>query len=214
MFRVLLSHLFEFQTVRVVLHTSLSSFSICTARCTIGPLTAYSTFFTVAFIVSMVNTLLLRAVTPFSDILRCMSPRRAAENPDRDLLRENEESGEVIIGESLDFRSPATCWLLRWHMCFFSPWIKTQTLLDGNIVTQIIGLVNATKKQRQSRQSNPGIYGLPVTDGHSKITNRTEPLNSTAEITCIVSQTVDSWQYSLCRRYPNEIRLSPSQNTP
>lgn len=144
----------EFRIVTIALHTSFSSFSNCTARCTIGPLTAYSTFFTAALIVSIVNTLLLRAVTPFSDILRCMSPWRAAESPDRDLLREIEESGEVIIGESLDFRSLSTCCLLRWHMCFFSPWIKPQTLLDFNIVTQTMFFcvqVNDTKEQRQSR---------------------------------------------------------------
>lgn len=45
--------------------TSLSSFSICTARWTTGPRTAYSTFFTLGFMLSTVSTL-PRHGTPFA----------------------------------------------------------------------------------------------------------------------------------------------------
>lgn len=49
--------------------TSLSSFSSCTARCTMGPRTAYSTRFTLGFMLSKVSTL-PRHDTPFCwDIL-------------------------------------------------------------------------------------------------------------------------------------------------
>lgn len=45
--------------------TSFSSFSNCTARCTMGPRTAYSTRFTLGFMVSRVSTL-PRCGTPFT----------------------------------------------------------------------------------------------------------------------------------------------------
>lgn len=79
-----------------------SSFSSSTARCTIGPRTAYSTFFTVGFMVSMVNTL-ARDDTPFSLIFSLGSPRRVALTLDRALPGE-----EGITGGHVSARSPDT----------------------------------------------------------------------------------------------------------
>ncbi|MEQ2196623.1 hypothetical protein XENOCAPTIV_006040 [Xenoophorus captivus] len=62
-----------------------------------GPRTAYSTFFTVGFMVSMVNTL-ARDIIPFSDIFSLGSPRRVVLKLDKALPGEEEEQdkgGEV-----------------------------------------------------------------------------------------------------------------------
>lgn len=78
---------------RPALQTSDSSLSSSTARCTMGPRTAYSTIFTLGFIVSMVNTL-LRGDTPFSVIFSSGSPRRIALTLNKALPGED-RGGEV-----------------------------------------------------------------------------------------------------------------------
>lgn len=92
----------------IVKHTSLSSFSICTARCTMGPRTAYSTFFTLGFMVSMVKTLFWEN-TAFSVIFSWTSPRGGSLTPESALLWEEKgDSGEGIITERTpEVRCPA-----------------------------------------------------------------------------------------------------------
>lgn len=80
--------------LRRPVQTSESSLSSSTARCTMGPRTAYSTFFTVGFMVSMVNTL-ARDDTPFSVIFSLGSPRRVALRLDKALPGEEDD----IVGE-------------------------------------------------------------------------------------------------------------------
>lgn len=83
-----------------VVQTSESSFSSSIARCTMGPRTAYSTFFTVGFMVSMVNTL-ARDDTPFSVIFSLGSPRRVALTLDKALPGEEEDRGGEISERTL-----------------------------------------------------------------------------------------------------------------
>ncbi len=85
---------------RLVVQTSESSLSSSTARCTMGPRTAYSTFFTVGFMVSMVNTL-ARDDTPFSDIFSLGSPRRVALRLDKALPGEEEDRGGEVSERTL-----------------------------------------------------------------------------------------------------------------
>lgn len=101
--------------------TSESSLSSSTARCTMGPRTAYSTFFTAGFMVSRVNTF-ARADAPFSGIFSLGSPRRVALRPDRALPGEGDHrAGEV--GE----RTPADNSL--------RPRLKSRTFLaDSNCI--------------------------------------------------------------------------------
>ncbi|TNN67483.1 hypothetical protein EYF80_022289 [Liparis tanakae] len=78
-----------------------ASLGLSKARATMGPRTAYSTFFTVGFMVSMVNTL-VRGGTLFSDIFSLGSPRRVALRPDSALPGEEDDRG----GEVMSARSP------------------------------------------------------------------------------------------------------------
>ena len=78
-----------------VVQTSDSSLSSSIALCTMGPRTAYSTFFTVGFMVSMVNTL-ARDDTPFSVIFSLGSPRRVALTLDKALPGEEEDRGGEV----------------------------------------------------------------------------------------------------------------------
>lgn len=83
-----------------VVQTSESSLSSSTARCTMGPRTAYSTFFTVGFMVSMVNTL-ARDDTPFSVIFSLGSPRRVTLTLDKALPGEEEDRGGEVSERTL-----------------------------------------------------------------------------------------------------------------
>lgn len=78
-----------------LLRTSESSLSSSKARCTMGPRTAYSTFFTVGFMVSMVNTL-VRGGALFSDIFSLGSPRRVALRLDSALPGEEDDRGGEV----------------------------------------------------------------------------------------------------------------------
>lgn len=115
------------ETRRPIVRTSDSSLSSSTARCTMGPRTAYSTFFTVGFIVSMVNTL-ARDVTPFSVIFSLGNPRRVALRLDRALPGEEEERGGEV-SERTPGPPPAGCAPLPPANSSLRPRLKSRTLL-------------------------------------------------------------------------------------
>lgn len=80
--------------------TSLRSFSICTARWTTGPRTAYSTFFTLGFMLSTVSTL-PRHATPFAawwDMLLLLLLLSAADILRTDIwnMKERLRSGQKV----------------------------------------------------------------------------------------------------------------------
>lgn len=87
--------------------TSFSSFSICTARCTMGPLTAYSTFLIRGFIVSKVSTFPRRDATPFSDILQLID-RRVADSHQGALPKESDSGAGTGIAGARSGRQRAT----------------------------------------------------------------------------------------------------------
>lgn len=88
--------------------TSLSSFSSSTARCTMGPRTAYSTFFTVGFMLSMVSTL-PRDIVPLSDIFVLGSARRVVLKLDKALPGEEEEDKGGEVSERNPGTPPPQC---------------------------------------------------------------------------------------------------------
>lgn len=83
MWKLIATDIVHISAVCSAVQTSRSSFSSSTARCTMGPLTAYSTIFTVGFMVSMVST--LGRDNPFSDIFSLGSPRRDVVRLDKAL---------------------------------------------------------------------------------------------------------------------------------
>lgn len=120
--------------------TCESSLSSSTARCTMGPRTAYSTFFTVGFIVSMVNTL-ARDVTPFSVIFSLGSPRRVALRLDKALPGEEDRGGEV--SERTLGRAPGCCAPLQPPNNSPRPRLKSRTFLTDSSCIRVADIYAA-----------------------------------------------------------------------
>lgn len=129
---------------RPVVQTSESSLSSSTARCTMGPRTAYSTFFTVGFMVSMVNTL-ARAGTPFSVIFSLGSPRRAALRLDKALPGED-RGGEV--SERTPGPSPGPCAPPQPANNSFRPRLKSRTFLGDSSCIRAADMVHLLSASR------------------------------------------------------------------
>lgn len=144
---------------RPVVQTSESSLSSSTARCTMGPRTAYSTFFTVGFMVSMVNTL-ARAGTPFSVIFSLGSPRRAALRLDKALPGED-RGGEV--SERTPGPSPGPCAPPQPANNSFRPRLKSRTFLGDSSCIRAADMVHLLSASRitskaSALQSETGCF--------------------------------------------------------
>lgn len=131
------------------MQTSESSLSSSKARCTMGPRTAYSTFFTLGFMVSMVSTL-ARLTTPFSVIFSLGSPRSVALRLDKALPGED-RGGEVSERTPGPSAGPCAPQQLANNSCRRR--LKSRTFLGESSCTRTADMVNVLSACRLTSKS-------------------------------------------------------------